>query len=68
MPIARRFCHLPSPSRANRIADYRGVIRGITVRSRKHRANIGAGIQTLSGQYHPLFRAVRAPRARRPSS
>ena len=55
MPIARRFVTTAFTFDGYRIADYHGVVRGITVRSRNIVANIGAGIQTLFGGNITLY-------------
>jgi uncharacterized protein YbjQ (UPF0145 family) len=55
MPIARRFVTTAFTFDGYHIADYRGVVRGITVRSRNIVANIGAGIQTLFGGNITLY-------------
>jgi uncharacterized protein YbjQ (UPF0145 family) len=47
----------------HRIVGYRGVVRGIRVRSRNLIVNLGATIQTLFAvrrQHHALHRALRA--------
>jgi len=55
MPIPRHFVTTAFTFDGYRIAANRGIVRGITVRSRNIIANIGAGIQTLFGGNITLY-------------
>ena len=55
MPIPRQWVTTAFSFEGHRIAANRGVVRGITVRSRNIVANIGASIQTLFGGNITLY-------------
>src|SRR5262245_45063363 len=55
MPIPRQWVTTAFTFDGYRIASHRGVVRGITVRSRNVVANIGASIQTLFGGNITLY-------------
>ena len=55
MPIPRQWVTTAFTFEGYRIASNRGVVRGITVRSRNVVANIGASIQTLFGGNITLY-------------